>query len=242
MTLRRGNLGGNLAEMAESFSSPELDRLFDEGRERTFSTGEHLITEGASTEYFYDILDGTVALARNGSDGRRQILAFLSARQFLGVASTARYPNLATALTPVTAISYSRSALERALNTTPGFASKFRIALTLILESSHDHIYTIGQRSAVERVASFLLYLRANQARFAAEGPREKSEHVELPMTRLDIADFLGVTIETVSRAFSYLKRRGIVSFTDSHSCELIKMDRIRELGGRDDFTQHRGA
>ncbi|MEM7730491.1 MAG: helix-turn-helix domain-containing protein [Pseudomonadota bacterium] len=237
MTVRQGHL----AEMAEGVRSPELDFLFAEGRERRFVPGEHLITEGERTDYFYDVLDGTVALARNGRDGRRQILSFLGARQFLGASSTERYPNLATALTPVTAICYPRAALERALETTPGFASKFRTVLTRILESAHDHVYTIGQRSAIERVASFLLYLRANQARFDPVGPRDKSVHIDLPMTRLDIADFLGLTIETVSRAFSSLKRSGTIAFKDSHSCEIVNLDRIRELGGREDFTEHRG-
>ena len=228
--------------MASGQSSPELDYLFSEGRERQFEIGDHLMTEGTPTDYFFDIIQGTVALARNGRSGRRQILAFMGARQILGAASTPSYPNLATALTPVTAICYPRSALEKALNTTPGFASKFRTVLTRILESAHDHVYTIGQRSAVERVASFLLYLRANQARFAEDGPREKSEYIDLPMTRLDIADFLGLTIETVSRAFSALKKESVIDFKDSHSCRLIKLNTIRDLGGRDDFTMHRGA
>lgn len=235
------NRKGHLAEMAGDARSAELDFLFDEGRERIFRPGEHLITEGERTDYFYDVLDGTVALARNGRDGRRQILSFLGARQFLGASSTERYPNLATALTEVRAICYPRAALERVLETTPGFASEFRVVLTRILESAHDHVYTIGQRSAVERVASFLLYLRANQARFDPVGPRDKSTHIELPMTRLDIADFLGLTIETVSRAFSSLKRSETIAFKDSHSCEILNLDRIRELGGREDFTEHRG-
>lgn len=228
--------------MAGGDSTPELEFLFAEGRERHFAAGENLITEGERTDYFFDLLDGTVALARNGRDGRRQILSFLSARQFLGASSTQRYPNLATALTPVTAISYPRAALEKALESSPVFASKFRKVLTRILESAHDHVYTIGQRSAIERVASFLLYLRANQARFSSTGPREKSEHIDLPMTRLDIADFLGLTIETVSRAFSALKRAEIIGFKDSHSCEILNIQKIRDLGGREDFTQHRGS
>jgi len=152
---------GQLAEMAKAQLSPELDFLFSEGRERHFEAGENLLTEGESTDYFFDLLEGTVALARNGRDGRRQILAFLGARQILGAASTPNYPNLATALTPVLAIVYPRMALEKALLTTPAFASEFRAVLTCILESTHDHVYTIGQRSAIERVASFLLYLRA---------------------------------------------------------------------------------
>jgi CRP/FNR family transcriptional regulator len=74
------------------------------------------------------------------------------------------------------------------------------------------------------------------------DGPREKSEHIVLPMTRLDIADFLGLTIETVSRAFSALKKLEVIGFTDSHSCEILNIERIRDLGGRDDFTDNRGG
>lgn len=233
---------GHMAEMASGQSTPEIDYLFTEGRERHFEAGEHLITEGEASDYVYDLLDGTVALARNGRDGRRQILSFLGARQFLGAASTPSYPNLATALTTVTAISYPRLALDKALASSPNFAMQFHKVLTRILESAHDHVYTIGQRSAVERVASFLLYLRANQARFSPAGPREKSEHIDLPMTRLDIADFLGLTIETVSRAFSALKKSQTISFVDSHSCEILNIQKIRDLGGREDFTRHRGS
>lgn len=236
------NRRGHMAEMAENLSTPELDILFSEGRERHFGPGEHLITEGEPSVYVYDLLSGTVALARNGRDGRRQILSFLGARQFLGAASTPSYPNLATALTPVTAICYPRASLDKALASSSPFAVQFHKVLTRILESAHDHVYTIGQRSAVERVASFLLYLRANQARFSSAGPREKSEHIELPMTRLDIADFLGLTIETVSRAFSALKKSKIVGFNDSHSCEILNIQKVRDLGGRDDFTRHRGS
>ena len=233
---------GYMAEMAKGLSSPELDFLFNEGRERHFKAGENLITEGTSTDYVFDLIDGTVALARNGSDGRRQILSFLGARQFLGAASTPSYPNLATALTPVIAITYPRAALDKALGSSSGFAAQFHKVLTRLLESAHDHVFTIGQRSAVERVASFLLYLRSSQAHFSPNGPRKKSEHIELPMTRLDIADYLGLTIETVSRAFSTLKKSKTINFTDSHSCEILNIDKIRDLGGRDDFTQHRGS
>jgi CRP/FNR family transcriptional regulator len=233
---------GHIAEMAQGCSSPELDQLFAEGRTRHYKTGEHLITEGEATDYIFDLLDGTVALARNGSDGRRQILSFMGARQFLGAASTRNYPNLATALNDVTAVIYPRSLLEKALDTTPRFASEFRKVLTHILEAAHDHVYTVGQRSAMERVASFLLYLRSNQARFAPDGPREKSIDIDLPMTRSDIADFLGLKIETVSRSFSALKRKGVISYENSHGCRIENLDQIRILGGREDFTQHRGA
>ena len=238
MTERRGHL----AKIADGYASPELEILFENGRERQFQTGEHLLTEGESTEYFFDIISGTVAIARNGADGRRQILSFLGPRRILGAASTPGYPNLATALTPVIAVSYPRSALEKALNSTPGFASRFRMMMTRMVEGAHDHVYTLGQRSAIERIASFLLYLMGNKDRFSLDSPKKKSEVIELPMTRLDIADFLGLTIETVSRAFSSLKKQGVIEFQDSHSCRILNMDTIREIGGRDDFTEYRGA
>ena len=113
--------------------------------------------------------------------------------------------------------------------------------MTRILESAHDHIYTLGQRSAIERLASFLLFLRASQARLSVDESSKDIEIIDLPMTRLDIADFLGLTIETVSRAFSSLKKQGIIEFSDSHSCRLVKMDTIRDLGGLSDFTKQRG-
>ena len=95
---------GHLAEMAKGEYTPELEHMFAEGRACSFEAGANIITEGEPTTYFYDLLNGTVALARNGRDGRRQILSFMGARQFLGAASTPSYPNLATALTRVDAI------------------------------------------------------------------------------------------------------------------------------------------
>ena len=221
--------------------TPELEHMFLNGRICHFDLGENIITEGEPTTYFYEIIDGTIALARNGRDGRRQILNFMGPRQILGVASTPGYPNLATALTPVVAIKYTRAHLENALATSPGFASQIRVILTRILESAHDHIYTIGQRVAIERLASFLLYLRSTQARYAKNGPQSPVNELELPMTRLDIADFLGLTIETVSRAFSAMKKKKLIAFKDSHSVKILNISALRELGGREDFTDKRG-
>lgn len=236
------NNRGRISEMAVGIETAELNALFAEGRKHQFNAGEHLITEGEPCNFVFEILDGTVALARNGKDGRCQILSFIGPRQFLGFATTPNYPNLATALTPVTAICYPRSDLEKALLSSPKFSLEFQIALTRILESAHDHVYTIGQRSAIERVASFLLYLRANQANFSQDGAQKKGEHVVLPMTRLDIAHFLGLTIETISRVFSTLKQSGILSFNDSDSCEILNIQKIQSLGGCEDFTQHPGS
>ena len=73
------------------------------------------------------------------------------------------------------------------------------------------------------------------------DGSIKDIEIIDLPMTRLDIADFLGLTIETVSRAFSSLKKQGVIQFKDSHSCRVVRIETIRNLGGLSDFTKQRG-
>lgn len=220
--------------MAKRDAGPELEFLFSQGVPKHFETGEHLMTEGAPSDYIFDILSGTVAIERNGSSGKRQILKFLNPPDFIGAASTPRYPNLATALTDVTTICYPRGPFDKALRVSPDFSENFRNSLTRMLEASNDHVFIVGQRSSIERIASFLLMLRASQA---------NADHnfVNLPMTRTDIADFLGLTIETVSRAFGSLKGAGIITFSNSHSCRIVRLNQLREIGGRDDFTENRG-
>lgn len=222
--------------------TPEVDALIAQGELHTFDIGDMLYTEGEDIDHIYDIVLGMLSVSRVGGNGRRQILGFVNARQFLGAASTPRYPNSVMALTSVEAIAYPKQALRRALQASPEFSENFQEILVKIIESRDDHIFTIGQRTAPERLAFFLLHLRTNQARFSSDGPREKSTRIELPMTRVDIGDYLGLSVETVSRAFSLLKQQRIIDFKNSHECWILDLDKIREYGGRDDLTEHRGG
>lgn len=232
---------GILASFADE-PSPAMSEFLKSGKPKVYRAGEMLLTEGQKVEHIYDVVSGTISVARNGRDGSRQILAFMGARQFFGAASTPLYPNFITALTRVEVLAYPKVDVENALVASSRFATGFQKTLVGIIESRDDQIFTIGQRTAVSRVASFLLHLRTNQARFSAQSPREKSSLVALPMTRIDIADYLGVSVETVSRAFSALRKEGLISFKDSYSCQIEDLNKIRDYGGRDDFTEHRGA
>ncbi len=232
---------GILASLADE-PSQVMTEFVQSGKRRTYRAGELLLTEGQKVDHIYDVVSGTISVARNGRDGSRQVLAFMGARQFFGAASTPRYPNFITALTDVEVLAYPKADVEKALAASSQFATGFQRTLIGIIESRDDQIFTIGQRTAVGRVASFLLHLRTNQARFSATLPREKSARIALPMTRIDISDYLGVSVETVSRAFSALRKEGVISFTDSFSCEIVNLNKLRDYGGRDDFTEHRGA
>lgn len=232
---------GALATIAANHI-PELKDFFSHGEVQCFKRGETVFSEGQAITQIIDLVSGCASVSRNGKNGRRQILAFVGARQFIGGASTALYPNSVVALTNVEAIAYPKSVLEQAVAIAPEFAKHFQILLVNMIESRDDHIFAIGQRTANERLASFLLHLRNNQARFSTGGARYQSNRIDLPMSRVDISDYLGLSVETISRAFSWLKRQGVINFSDSTQCEIVDLPRIQEFGGSDDFTHHRGS
>jgi CRP-like cAMP-binding protein len=101
-----------------------------------------------------------------------------------------------------------------------------------------DLIYSLGQRTAVERVAVFLLYLR-NRHRVASNLPDDavKLASVALPMSRQDIADFLGLKKETVSRSFTQLDERGLISRPDNAHAVIDDLNGLRKLAGIQDFS-----
>lgn len=223
-------------------TTPEGRLLSSLSQVRTYQTGDLLLKEGDTATHILDIATGTVSVSRHGVNGRRQVLGFVGARQFLGAASTPRYPNSVTALTSVQALAYPKDAFSKALDASALFSQKFRDLLVKIIEARDDHIYTIGQRVAFEQIAAFLLHLRIAQAGSKMGDHGGTLDLIKLPMVRSDIGDYLGLTVETVSRAFSQLKQIGIIHFSDSHECEILDIDRLKAIGGRDDFTERRGA
>ncbi len=108
-----------------------------------------------------------------------------------------------------------------------------------VLENSLDLVYSLGQRTAIERLAVFLLYLR-HRHRISAgiTDDRDRSlDTIDLPMSRQDIADFLGLKKETVSRSFTQLDDRGLINRPDSHKALITDLDGLRELAGIMDFS-----
>ena len=135
--------------------------------------------------------------------------------------------------------SYPRAALEALLIEEPRVAVAYASVLTRMLRSAHDLIFAIVRKSAVERAAAFLLHIRDHRARFGGGPP---ANLLDLPMTRADIADFLGLTVESVSRCFADLKRRGLVSLDHPRQVRLLDVDRLRALVEIGDFANRTNA
>jgi CRP/FNR family transcriptional regulator, anaerobic regulatory protein len=228
---------GQLGRLAQACVSPETTALFAAGRKVSFARGDPLIRDGDSAEHVFDVLQGELLMARHGADGRRQVLAFVGPSNVVGLVPGPRYAFACVALTDGFAMRYERRMLEAALRADPDFSAAMRRTLELILESAQDHLFALGQRSAVERVAAFLLQQRLWQARFGPDGPRAPQARIGLPMTRTDIADFMGLTIETVSRAFTKLRQQGAIRLEGPHVAEIIDLALLRRLAGAADFA-----
>ncbi len=212
--------------------------IFDSTPVRELEAGEVLIHAGSSADQIFNIVDGTLMVSRIGIDGRRQVLSFLFRNNFVGLSATDQYFFSVEAVTSAKITYCNRHVLEARLAKDPAADRAFLNMVFRVLENSLDLVYSLGQRTAVERLAVFLLYLR-NRHMYSAglSETSSKLASISLPMTRQDIADFLGLKKETVSRSFTRLDRNGLIDRKHSTSVEVTDLARLRQLAGIQDFA-----
>ncbi len=185
----------------------------DEGRE--------IFAEGGNTDLFYRVVSGVVRVCKFLSDGRRQIEAFHVAGAVFGFELGEERALSAEAVSDCTLISYRRRNVEMLAAKDEAVARQlFRHAMQNLAQAQ-DHCLLLGRRGAAEKVASFLLHWAGH----AADGGV-----VHLAMTRQDIADYLGLTIETVSRSLSQLERGGVIALPSARQVRLLDTDALEDL------------
>lgn len=177
----------------------EFERL---SRVVNFDARSALFTERDPVDFVYNITQGMARLYKLLPDGRRQVVGFALPGDFLGLALEDSFSISADALTPMTACRFSRKSFSAFLDTNPRLLRKLHERVGHELTLAQDQMVVLGQRTAEERVASFVLNL---SRRYEAIG--QGSATIPLPMSRQDIADYLGLTIETVSRTFTRLAK-----------------------------------
>jgi len=191
--------------------------------------GETLFAEGDETNSVYEIVSGMLRLIKLLPDGRRQITGFLSAGRLLGLAPEGAHIYTAEAVTEVTLCRYGRAAFERLIDEVPGFAKRLLTVTSHELRAAQNQMVLLGRKTATEKVASFLLLIAEQQ-----DGDGMK---VDLPMTRSDIADYLGLTIETVSRTLTKLKQDGLIVLPTPNRLKIRDRDQLEELAAGDSDT-----
>jgi CRP/FNR family transcriptional regulator, nitrogen fixation regulation protein len=170
--------------------------------------------QGEPTESCWRIISGCVRTAKLLEDGRRQIGEFLWVGDLLGMDDLDLHAFNAEAVTDVTLRRYPRRMVEALAQSHTGLALRLRMLAVANLRCAYQHMVLLGRKTAMERIASFLLDMHRRST--ATDRPI-----VNLPMSRTDIADYLGMTIETASRAFARLQRDGIITASRS-SFELL--------------------
>lgn len=186
-----------------------------------------LVREGDQASHLINVTSGVVRVSKLLSDGRRQIVGFLFAGDFLGLAAGERYPFSAEAVDEVTACRFRRPAYQALLKDTPALEGALLARASDDLRAAQEHMLLLGRKTALERVASFLLDVSTRTERAVGDGVL-----IPLPMTRSEIADYLGLTIETVSRTVSRLKLRGVISLPSQRSALIEQPDVLRALSG----------
>jgi len=172
------------------------------GVTRSFAKGDRVYSDGDRITHCYKVVSGVVRVCKSLSDGRRQIIGFYLPGEFFGIEMGAEHSFDAEAVVDTAVVVYKRCASD-VLATGGELAGQIMGAMMGTLERTQSHMLLLGRKSALEKIAEFLLDMADRTG---------DEEPIELPMCRIDIADYLGLTIETVSRTLTQLERQGVIS------------------------------
>jgi CRP/FNR family nitrogen fixation transcriptional regulator len=183
------------------------------GTRLRFARDREIYAEGDRGGWWFRVVSGTVRIAKLLADGRRQIVDFCFAGDSFGLEAAELRRFSAEAVSDAIVLRLPRAATERLIEENPAVARHLRNEMLKGLEAAQHRLYLLGRMTACERVAAFLLALSEHD---------DTRRRVALPMCRSDIADYLGLTVETVCRVLSDFKRRRLIAASDPHRLELL--------------------
>ncbi len=186
-----------------------------------FARRQPIYSEGDAAHHCYKVVEGAVRATRILSDGHRQILDFFLPGDTFGIELTRTYGATAEAVGEVVLLRCPRACIDRKSEVV--YARQMVAMLSKSLCAAQEHVAMLGHQGAKERVASFLLKLARGQGRGAGET-------LELPIGRQDIADYLGLTIETTCRTLSDFKASHVIAAPNRHQIVIRNMERIESI------------
>jgi CRP/FNR family transcriptional regulator len=210
-----------------------LDEIQGIVQTRHLDAGAHVINEGDEADAVFNIASGSIKLYKLLQDGRCQITGFLQPGDFCGIATDGTYAYSAEALEPTEICSMPRRKLEAVFARHPELERRLLAIISHELSVAQDQMLLLGRKTAAERLAAFLLRQSERNTRIGWP-----ADPVHLAMSRADIADYLGLTIETVSRTFTKLKEEGAIRLPSKSVVELANRARLQLLAeGAGDST-----
>lgn len=192
---------------------------------RRIETKEHVFREGDPRTQIFRIEEGAVALSKVLADGRRQIIDFAYPGDYIGLGMFGDHIFDAQATCPCKIRCLPAGQLEHDAARDPALALKLYNAVSAELSAARRLLVAVGHGTAMERIASFLLELRSRTG-------DQQSNRINLPMRRSDIADLLGLTIETVSRSLTKLRGMRVIEIQNGSDVCVLDLERLEELAG----------
>jgi CRP/FNR family transcriptional regulator len=181
---------------------PPIKTVFAGKPAETFSAGEAVFWEGDKAADLFWIAAGHVQLYKTLNDGRRVVIGFLFPNELLGLSFANEFLVSGEALTALKLLRIPRRQFHEIINRSPSLQLEVSRLVSASLEAANDHVLLLARMNAEERVSRFILDIYRRSAVDA---------EILLPMKRSDIADYLGLTVETVSRGVAGLKRKGLI-------------------------------
>lgn len=193
---------------------------------RVFSRKSPLFHQGDQATHFYKVKTGVIMTFRLLEDSKRQITGFCTEGDFFGWSHDETYHDTAVAVT----VSSVEAMTLADVKADPQLQRELFNHTCYQLEEAQNMMMTLSKKSASEKVAAFLVILAKRQGRIEAANGQEFD--IPLPMSRLDIADYLGLTIETVSRRLTHLKSEGVIELPNRHSAHICELSQLESLAG----------
>ncbi|MDX0695661.1 helix-turn-helix domain-containing protein [Sinorhizobium medicae] len=207
---------------------PDLPSLFARQPVERFASAQAVFWEGDEATHIFEVTAGMLRALRLFGDGRRIIVGFLSPGDLLGVSLKERYLYTVEAVSSVELRRLPRRRFQDEVARHPNLQQQLFSRLRDEMTAAQDQAVLLSRRSAEEKLANFFLLMRPNEN-------CKRTPTVDLPMTRLDIADYLGMTIETVSRTITKLANSGVIATPGRRSVTVLKMETLRSLADGDE-------
>jgi len=214
---------GDIVASAPVTLTDYLARIHDHGSRLHFRQNEIIFNQDDPADHVYRILSGTIRLCRYMPDGRRYIVDFILPGDVMGFVESPDLPVSAEAVSEVTLVAFPRVCFDRLAKENAAVRSQLLCHLSANLLSAQQHMFVLGCQKAKERVASFFL-------RLADRIDLAYGDRLDLPMGRQDIADHLGLTIETISRMITALRNDGVILVPNTQQIVLRDLVALRAL------------
>ncbi|MGE0008448.1 MAG: Crp/Fnr family transcriptional regulator [Parvibaculaceae bacterium] len=219
-----------------AMSDEQIARLSDISHRRTYAAGQMIMSDQEPVTFFANVVSGTIKLTKTISDGRQQIVGLLFPPDFLGRTFSRSNPYFAEAATDVEVCVFPSEGFERLIGLYPELQHRLFERTLDELDAAREWMVLLGRKTAEEKVASFLLMLaRRSIVADCPDGGGAAVRRFDLPLRRADMADYLGLTIETVSRQLTRLRTAGIVRMIDARTLEVPELADLAGIAGQDD-------